>query len=46
MGKTLKNTREEKVENRMGVQDHQDKPLILQVKENEDQRGAVTAPWP
>ena len=46
MGKTLKNTREEKVENRMGVQDHQDKPLILQVKENEDQRGAVTAPRP
>ena len=46
MGKTLKNTFEEKVENRMGVQDHQDKPLILQVKENEDQRGAVTAPRP
>lgn len=27
MGKTLKNTLEEKVENRMGVQDHPDKPL-------------------
>ena len=46
MGKMLKNTLEEKLENRMGVQDHQDKPLILQVKENEHQRGAVTAPRP
>ena len=36
----LKNEKTHK--NRMGVQDHQDKPLVLQVKENEDQRGAVT----
>lgn len=46
MGKMLKKTLEEKLENRMGVQDHQDKPLISQVKENEAQREAVTAPRP
>lgn len=42
----LKNTLEEKLENRMGVQDHQDNPLISQAKENEAQRGAVIAPRP
>lgn len=36
----LKNEKTHK--NRMGVQDRQDKPLALQVKENEDQKGAVT----